>query len=428
MATLWHGRFEGGPADELMAFTVSLPFDQRLAFDDLVGSPRPRARVWCGRGCSRRPRRATVLDALDHVEAELRDGDLRVRAERRGRPHPRRAAPRRAGRRRPAAKLHTGRSRNDQVATDVRLFMRELGRASPTRSLGAAARSLARPGRRGRRRLLPGYTHLQRAQPVLLAHHLLAYAGSWRATASGSPRCGAAPTSRRSAPARWPARRCTLDRRRPPRSRARRASENSLDAVSDRDCAVERSSPRAPRRAPLPARRGDRRSGPPTSSASAPRRRLRHRLARSCRRRRTPTSPSWPAARPAGSSATSRGCSRRSRACRSPTTATCRRTRSRCSTALDQVRSRLTCHGRPARHVHASTVDAMRAAADSPTASATDLAEWLVEQGCPFRDAHASSVRSCAIARRRRSPRRAGRRRTTPRPRGGGACWARGRR
>ena len=53
MSTLWHGRFEGGPADELLAYTVSLPFDQRLAPDDIAGS-RPRARAGPGRHPHRR--------------------------------------------------------------------------------------------------------------------------------------------------------------------------------------------------------------------------------------------------------------------------------------------------------------------------------------------------------------------------------------
>jgi argininosuccinate lyase len=172
MSTLWHGRFEGGPAEELLAFTVSLPFDARLAADDLVGS-RAHVRGLARAGILSEAERDDVLAALDAVEAELgagelqfapSDEDIHTAVERR--------VTELAG---PAgAKLHTGRSRNDQVATDLRLFAkRELA--------GVARRVLAlqqvlhdRAVEAGDARL-PGYTHLQRAQPVLLAHHLLAH-------------------------------------------------------------------------------------------------------------------------------------------------------------------------------------------------------------------------------------------------------------
>jgi argininosuccinate lyase len=172
MSTLWHGRFEGGPAEELMAFTVSLPFDQRLATDDIVGS-RAHVRGLCRAGILTAIERDDVLAALDAVESELlagtfvfavSDEDIHTAVERRVTEI---AGP--AG-----AKLHTGRSRNDQVATDLRLFTkRELG--------GIAIRivtlqeTLLDRARSAGEAYLPGYTHLQRAQPVLLAHHLLAH-------------------------------------------------------------------------------------------------------------------------------------------------------------------------------------------------------------------------------------------------------------
>jgi len=172
MSTLWHGRFEGGPAEELMAFTVSLPFDQRLAADDIVGS-RAHVRGLCRAGILTDAERDDVLAALDAVQSELlestfvfaaSDEDIHTAVERR--------VTELAG---PAgAKLHTGRSRNDQVATDLRLFTkRELG--------GIAIRivtlqeTLLDRARTAGEAYLPGYTHLQRAQPVLLAHHLLAH-------------------------------------------------------------------------------------------------------------------------------------------------------------------------------------------------------------------------------------------------------------
>ncbi len=150
--TLWHGRFEGRPADELMAYTVSLPFDQRLAADDIAGS---RAHV---RGLHRGAiltddERDEVLAALDAVEAELAGGtfafvesdeDIHTAVERRVTEI---AGP--AG-----AKLHTGRSRNDQVATDLRLWTkRALAEVAGRRARPPAGP--ARPGQGRRRRLSP---------------------------------------------------------------------------------------------------------------------------------------------------------------------------------------------------------------------------------------------------------------------------------
>src|SRR5258705_12378702 len=117
--TLWHGRFEGGPADELLAFTASLPFDRRLAAVDVAGS-RAHVRGLARSGILTDDEAAAVLAALDQVAAELADGtfafapsdeDIHTAVERRVTE----LAP-------PGAKLHTGRSRNDQVATDVRLW------------------------------------------------------------------------------------------------------------------------------------------------------------------------------------------------------------------------------------------------------------------------------------------------------------------
>ena len=170
--TLWHGRFEGGPAAELMAYTESLSFDQRLWPDDIAGSVahlRGLAHVGIITGIER----DAVLVALEQVGREMGDGsfvfqpsdeDIHTAVERR--------VTELAG---PAgAKLHTGRSRNDQSATDVRRWLKRELTVIAQRVVGLQEVLLQRADDAGPI-YLPGYTHLQRAQPVLLSHHLLAH-------------------------------------------------------------------------------------------------------------------------------------------------------------------------------------------------------------------------------------------------------------
>jgi len=173
--TLWHGRLSGGTDDLVMEFSVSLPFDQRLAVDDLAGS---RAHVrGLGRGGLLSADEVTgLLVALDTVEGELADGtfvfsagdeDIHTAVERR--------VTELAGA--VGARLHTGRSRNDQIATDLRLYAKRELRAVASAVLGLQRVLLERAEAAGPV-YLPGYTHLQRAQPVLLSHHLLAHGWS----------------------------------------------------------------------------------------------------------------------------------------------------------------------------------------------------------------------------------------------------------
>jgi argininosuccinate lyase len=236
--TLWHGRFSEGPSDELLAFTESLSFDRRLAADDVEGS-RAHVGMLGDVGLLDADEVGVVLAALDRVEEELTSGtfefvptdeDVHTAVERRVI-----ALAGAAG-----AKLHTARSRNDQVATDLRLWLRREGRAVARRTHVLQELLLERATGAGADVYLPGYTHLQRAQPVLLAHHLLAHVWAlardvdrWRDAldrADVSPLgAGAlAGTSLPIAPAVSAAR---LGFTRP--------FENSLDAVSDRDFVAE---------------------------------------------------------------------------------------------------------------------------------------------------------------------------------------------
>jgi len=170
--TLWHGRFEGGPAAELMAYTESLSFDQRLWPDDIEGS-RAHVRMLAHVGILGAAERDAVLSALDTVAAEMAAGsfvfvpsdeDIHTAVERR--------VTELAGA--AGAKLHTGRSRNDQSATGVRLWMKRELMVVAQRIVGLQQVLLDRAEAAGDM-YLPGYTHLQRAQPVLLAHHLMAH-------------------------------------------------------------------------------------------------------------------------------------------------------------------------------------------------------------------------------------------------------------
>jgi argininosuccinate lyase len=170
--TLWQGRLSGDTADVVMRYSTSLHYDRRLALDDLVGS---RAHVrGLGRGGLLGDHEVTeLLAALDQVEAELtsdtfafapEDEDIHTAVERR--------VTELAGD--VGAKLHTGRSRNDQIATDLRLYAKRELRSVAKEILALQEVLLARAKEAGDAGL-PGYTHLQRAQPVLLAHHLLAH-------------------------------------------------------------------------------------------------------------------------------------------------------------------------------------------------------------------------------------------------------------
>ncbi|MEL6982969.1 MAG: argininosuccinate lyase [Actinomycetota bacterium] len=171
--TLWHGRFEGGPAEALLTFTESRSFDVRLAGCDIRGSVAHvggLARI----GLLTAEERDTIVAALGRVGEELAAGsfvfeptdeDIHTAIERRVTE----LEPEAGG------KLHTGRSRNDQVATAFRLWVRDAIVAVAERVVEFQQILLDRANEVGDA-YLPGYTHLQRAQPVPLAHHLAAHA------------------------------------------------------------------------------------------------------------------------------------------------------------------------------------------------------------------------------------------------------------
>ncbi len=165
------GRFTGGPAADVAQFTESISFDWRLWKHDIQGS-LAHAAMLQKIGVLTRSELSAITKGLNQIgreiaagkfswKPELEDVHMNIEVE--------------LTRRVPAgAKLHTARSRNDQVALDVRLWLRD----EITALLGEIAglqRALVLLGEKNAGVIIPGYTHLQRAQPVYFAHHLLAY-------------------------------------------------------------------------------------------------------------------------------------------------------------------------------------------------------------------------------------------------------------
>ena len=169
---LWGGRFTGPPHPAAASFTASLSFDRRLWPYDLEGS-RAWARALERAHLLTAEELAQILRGLDEVGQELAAGTSPLRADLEDiHTNIEQRLVDRIGA--VGGKLHTGRSRNDQIALDERLYLRDvIGRID--RGLREVQSSLIRRAEEHLEVSMPGYTHLQRAQPVLLSHHLLAY-------------------------------------------------------------------------------------------------------------------------------------------------------------------------------------------------------------------------------------------------------------
>jgi len=234
---LWGGRFAGGPAEALARLSVSVQFDWRLAPYDLAAS-RAHARVLARAGLLDATELGRLLAALDDLEAACASGEFRPTVD----DEDVHTALERGLLERLGAlggKLRAGRSRNDQVATDLRLYLRDHARGVGARIvelcdalIDQAAGHLDTPA--------PGFTHLQPAQPITFGHQLLAHVQAllrdldrlrdWDTRAAVSP-LGAGALAGSSLP---------LD----PVQTAKElgfeaAAANSIDAVSDRDFAAE---------------------------------------------------------------------------------------------------------------------------------------------------------------------------------------------
>ncbi|MBF9127978.1 argininosuccinate lyase [Plantactinospora sp. S1510] len=170
--SLWGGRFAGGPAEALARLSVSVQFDWRLAPYDLAGS-RAHARVLAAAGLLDPDELGRMLAALDDLEAAVLTGTFRPTVE----DEDVHTALERGLLERLGAlggKLRAGRSRNDQVATDLRLYLRDHARGLAARIVGLAD-ALVEQAARNVDTPAPGMTHVQHAQPVSFGHWLLAH-------------------------------------------------------------------------------------------------------------------------------------------------------------------------------------------------------------------------------------------------------------
>ena len=234
---MWGGRFAAGPDAIMEAINASIGFDKRLAAQDISGS-RAHAAMLAATGIISDSDAQAIREGLLTVLSEIEGGtfafstaleDIHMNVEARlkdliGAP---------------AGRLHTARSRNDQVATDFRLWVRDQCDAAIA-GIEALMRALVSQAKAGADWVMPGFTHLQVAQPVTWGHHMLAYVemlsrdrgrfADARARMNESP-LGAAALAGTSFP---------IDRAMTARELGfDRPCANSLDAVSDRDFALE---------------------------------------------------------------------------------------------------------------------------------------------------------------------------------------------
>ena len=238
----WGGRFSQGPAELMLRFGESVSFDARLAPFDVAGS-RAQARMLAHVGIISKKECADIVRGLDTILAEIEAGkfewnialeDVHMNIEQ--------ALTKRVP---AAAKLHTARSRNDQIATDMRLFFKDAC-AKIFEKLGALMDALLDFAEKNQTVYIPGFTHLQRAQPVSVAHHMLAYVemfsrdrerfatvfdhANWSPLGSGAIAGTTLPIDRE-----FSAREMNFT---DDRGNAR-VTRNSMDAVSDRDTFIE---------------------------------------------------------------------------------------------------------------------------------------------------------------------------------------------
>jgi argininosuccinate lyase len=169
---LWGGRFAEGTASSVEAFTASIHYDSRLYKYDIAGS-KAHATMLSNQGILSKDELKQIIDGLSSIQQEIEAGTFEFRRELEDiHMNIEKALVERIG---PAgAKLHSARSRNDQIALDFKMYLRDQCDIL-TELLDSIRRSFVVLGRKYIGHVMPGYTHLQRAQPVQIAHHMLAY-------------------------------------------------------------------------------------------------------------------------------------------------------------------------------------------------------------------------------------------------------------
>ena len=234
---MWGGRFSEAPDTIMEEINASIDFDKALAAQDIAGS-KAHARMLADQGIITSEDASKIIAGLDTIASEIGEGkfsfsraleDIHMNIEARLKEL--------VGE--PAGRLHTARSRNDQVATDLRLWVRDAIDELDSR-LHALLLALAAKADAHHDAVMPGFTHLQSAQPVTFGHHLLAYVEMFardrsrfadaRRRLNESP-LGAAALAGTAFPIDQDNTAAALDFDRP--------AANSLDAVSDRDFALE---------------------------------------------------------------------------------------------------------------------------------------------------------------------------------------------
>ena len=235
--TMWGGRFAAGPDAIMAEINASIGFDRRFAAEDIAGS-RAHAAMLAKQGIISEADRVAIDAGLAQVLDEIESGrfrfsialeDIHMNVEARLKEI--------AGE--PAGRLHTARSRNDQVATDFRLWVRKTIDQADA-ALAALMRALVTQAEAGSDLVMPGFTHLQTAQPVTWGHHMLAYVEMFARDRGRFADCrrrmnecplGAAALAGTSFP---------IDREMTAKALGfDRPAANSLDAVSDRDFVLE---------------------------------------------------------------------------------------------------------------------------------------------------------------------------------------------
>ena len=234
---MWGGRFAAAPDALMTAINASVDFDRRLYAQDIVGS-QAHAAMLARQGVISAADAEAIREGLETIRAEIEGGDFVFSAALED-IHMNVEARLKVLIGEPAGRLHTGRSRNDQVATDFKLWVRDAIDDTEA-GLQALQAALIDQAERHAATVMPGYTHLQTAQPVTFGHHLLAYVemlgrdrgrfADCRARLNECP-LGAAALAGTAFP---------IDREQTAAALGfDRPTANSLDSVSDRDFAME---------------------------------------------------------------------------------------------------------------------------------------------------------------------------------------------